>query len=131
MINFDPNKRPTIEEVCNHPMFREPNQIVPFLKECATEDTHLIDEYRPIIIDRYFMMASHRFGDLKFEREAKQIRIRPGRFKKDYVNIIIASKSEDEKLIHYWTCLAELASALYSQNILLPLDEHHEELNVR
>jgi hypothetical protein len=112
-------------------MFREPNQIVPFLRECATEGTHLMDEYRPIKIDHYFMMASYRIDALKFERKAKQILIRPGRFKNNYVNIIIASKSEDEKLIHYWTCLAELASALYSQNILLPLDEHHEELGVR
>jgi len=119
MIHFDPHKRPTIEEVCNHPMFREPNQIAPFLGEYAIEDPQLVDEYRPITIHDYFLMASHRFGDLKLERKAEQIQIRPGRYGNDYVNVIIASKSEDEKLIHYWTSLSQIS--IHSKNVLLPL----------
>jgi len=75
MINFDPHTKTTIKEVCNHPVFREPNQIVPFLKECVTEDPQLMDEYRPVTIDGDFLMTSHRFGVVKIERKVKQIKL--------------------------------------------------------
>jgi len=78
-------------------VFRESNQIVPFLKECATEDPQLMDEYHPGTIYGYFLMASHRFGVIKLERKVQQIQIGPGRYGSDYDNVIIASKSRDEK----------------------------------
>jgi serine/threonine protein kinase len=128
MINFDHNKRPTIEDVCNHPMFWEPNHIVPFLKEDVTEDPQLTDEYHPIAIRGDLLMASYRFGFLKLERKAEQIQIRPGRYGNDYVNVIIASKSRDEKLIHYWTSLSQLS--FENDNVLRLFDVHRDEFNI-
>lgn len=176
MIHFKPDKRPRIQEICDHPMFWETNQIVTFLKEnskkieqlrktieifsaevlqssmvaqvkrrkkvdvksisdilneikitdndsdvlywhkmfpnllpaiyLVTEDCQLTNEYHPSTTG-ILLMASHRFDDLKLERKAKQIKLRPGRFRDQYVNVIVASKS-DEDLQHYLAVLNEM-----------------------
>jgi serine/threonine protein kinase len=199
MINFDPNKRPTIEEVCDHPMFWEPSQIVAFLKEyskkmgtdeelrnaieissaevlqsstiaqvkrrkkvdvksisdilneikvtdndsdvlywhkmfpnllpavyLATEDSQVTDEYHPTT-RRSLLIASHCFDDVKLERKAKQIKLRPGRYGNKYVNVIVASKS-DEDLQHYLTVLNEMFHINHAN--VLPLLFSDDELDI-
>ena len=198
MIHFDPAKRPRIQEICDHPMFWEPNQIVAFLKEnskemktdeqlrkiesfsaevlqsstvaqvkrrkkvdvksisdilneikvtdndsdvlywhkmfpnllpaiyLATEDSQLTDEYHPTTSGILFM-ASNCFDDLKLERKAKQIKLRPGRFRDQYVNVIVASKS-DEDLKNYLAVLNEMFHIRTSK--VLPLLFSDGELDV-
>jgi serine/threonine protein kinase len=110
MIHFDPQKRPTITDVCNHLMFREPNLIASFLGEYANEDPQLIDEYCPVKYSDFLSTASHRFDGSKLERKAETVSIRPGRLKDFYVDVIVATEVEDEQLIRYYTSLFKLSA---------------------